>query len=281
MHNPEQSGEFEVNLEVFSGPFSVLLDLIAKRSLDLTEVALGEVTDEFIAFIRAQKEFDLSAASEFLVVATTLLAMKVTRLLPRSEDEAEDLEFLEQRDLLFAKLLQYKAYKEVAESFGARLARGAGAVPRNVAPEPEYADALPPVRITLTVEELAMLAVQAYTRSHTEPVVEITHLHDPVVPVSTQVEYIETQVAGGADVTFAQLCADAPNGQTVVSRFLAVLELIRRRAIAVHQDAPLAPLHIRATPAEDTGAPLTGEFDDAAAAESARPEGAEEEENCG
>lgn len=257
--------EFKVSLDVFSGPFSVLLDLVSKRNLDLTEVALGQVTDEFIAFIRQQDEFDLSAASEFLVVAATLLDLKIARLLPREESEEEDWELIEQRDLLFAKLLQYRAYKDVAADFAVRLENSGKAVGRDVPLEEPYASSVPPAKLTLTVQELAMLAMQALLRQPEEPVVEITHLHDPVVAVASQVNFLERRLAHVGESTFAELCEDAPNSPTVVSRFLAVLELIRRRAVAVYQSAPLEALVIRATPEEDTGSPLSGEFDDAAA----------------
>jgi len=239
---------FAVELDVFSGPFSVLLSLIARKRLDITEVALAEVTDEFIAFIRAQRDFDMSEASEFLVVAATLLDLKAARLLPRGEEEPEDLELLEQRDLLFAKLLQYRAYKEVAGDFAVRMARESRAVPRRVPLEEQYARALPEVHLGIGVLDLALLAATAMTRSQEEPHLPLDHLHDPLVPVSTQISYLRERLVPGDRVSFASLCADAANLPTVVSRFMAVLELLRSHAINVQQDEPLGPLLITAAP---------------------------------
>ncbi|AWE43472.1 MULTISPECIES: ScpA family protein [unclassified Actinobaculum] len=247
---------FAVELDVFSGPFSVLLSLVARKRLDITEVALAEVTDEFIAFIRSQRDFDMSEASEFLVVAATLLDLKAARLLPRGEEEPEDLELLEQRDLLFAKLLQYRAYKEVAGDFAARMARESRSVPRRVPLEEQYARALPEVHVGIGVADLALLAAMAMSRSHKEPRLLLDHLHDPLVPVSTQISYLRERLVPGDPVSFASLCANAPNVPTVVARFMAVLELLRARDISVSQEEPLGPLLI--TAASDDGADGVG-----------------------
>ncbi|MDO4887081.1 MAG: ScpA family protein [Actinomycetaceae bacterium] len=254
---------FAVDLDVFSGPFSVLLSLIARKRLDITEVALAEVTDEFVAFARAQEEFDLSQASEFLVVAATLLDMKAARLLPRQETEDEDLEFLEQRDLLFAKLLQYRAFKEAAEDMARRLARQALAHGRSVVLEEPYATAVPEVRITADATELAILAAAALTRSRAgEPEVDTGHLHEALVPVAGQIAVLRRALVGAGRVTFASLCGSALGTPTVVARFLAVLELLRRREIAVEQGEPLGSLIIVSTPRAGAGGPAGDGQDD-------------------
>ena len=161
MRLSEGDGAFAVTLDVFSGPFSVLLSLISKRRLDVTEVALAEVTDEFIAFIRSHSVYNLSQASEFLVVAATLLNLKAARLLLGREESEEELELLEQRDLLFAKLLQYRAYKRASQRFRCAMASQARAYPRDVPLEPEFVEFVPRLELNVTPQELAMLAVQA------------------------------------------------------------------------------------------------------------------------
>src|SRR5690625_520242 len=146
---------FAVNLENFSGPFDLLLSLIAKHQLDITEIALAQVTDEFIAHLAGQAEFDLGQASEFLVVAATLLDLKAARLLPRGAvDDEEDLELLEARDLLFARLLQYRAYKEVAGDLERRWALGTRSFPRSVPLEPHFAALLPELVIRVGPQRL-------------------------------------------------------------------------------------------------------------------------------
>lgn len=247
----ETSQSFAVDLDVFQGPFSVLLDLISRKKLDVTEVALAAVTDEFVAFVRSQEDYDLSQVSEFVVVAATLLELKAMRLLPRDEHEEEDLELLEQRDLLFAKLLQYKAFKAVAEEFAARMERAGRSVARDVPIEEEYAKALPEVTISIGVARLAELAAAAFTRGNEVPVVTIDHLHDPVVPVRSQVRYLRDTLVLGDTVSFASLCRQAENLPTVISRFMAVLEMIRAREIRVVQDEPLGPMLITKTAESD------------------------------
>lgn len=237
-----EDGEFAVELDVFSGPFSVLLSLIARKRLDVTEVALAEVTDEFIAFVRSRPELDLSQVSEFLVVAATLLEMKAARLLPRDGQEEEDLELLERRDLLFAKLLQYRAFKEVARDIASTLAEQALCVPRSVPLEERYARAVPAVTVSIGLADFAALAAAAFVREHREPEVPVEHLHAAPVSVASQVEYIASRLAAGERLAFADLCADAADMPTVVSRFLAVLELLRAGRIDVEQSEALGAL---------------------------------------
>src|SRR5690625_6075119 len=135
--------DFEVNLEVFSGPFDLLLSLISKHRLDITEVALAQVTDEFISFV-ADRDWPLEESSEFLVIAATLLDLKAARLLPAGEiEDPEDLARLEARDLLFARLLQYRAFREVADQFHEQFENLRGWYPRGVALEPWVAKLLP------------------------------------------------------------------------------------------------------------------------------------------
>lgn len=244
MASDPEAGGFTVSLENFEGPFDLLLGLISKRELDITEVALAAVTDEFISYMRAEP--DLSRTSEFLVVAATLLDMKARSLLPVEDAQLEeDLEYLEARDLLFSRLLQYRAFKEVAALFGARLEESSAKHPRTTPMEPRFAALRPQLRWSLTPLELAKLAADALFSAPTEVIT--THLHEALVPVRPQAEHILQRLKIIGSATFVDLCADAPDVNTVVSRFLAILDLYREGAVALVQDAPLEPITIRWT----------------------------------
>ncbi len=262
-----RSSAFEVHLDAFSGPFELLLGLIAKHTLDVTEIALAEVTDEFMEHLRAAPDtWDLSQASEFLLIAATLLDLKASRLLPGTGEESEeDLELIEARDLLFARLLQYRAFKEVAGSFETQMAARGRVWPRDVGVEDRFASLLPELIMTTTPEQLAAAAGSALTPTP-EPQVGLSHLHTPVVSVSEQVEIVMQRLESGRAVTFAELVNDAPTRSVVVARFLALLELFRDGAIGLDQSEPLAVLHVnrldrsgQRPPAET---PARSEFDE-------------------
>lgn len=238
----QKNEDFSVELDIFSGPFEVLLSLIAKKKLDVTEIALSQVTDEFLAFVKSQENLNLSEASQFLVVAATLLDLKAARLLPSDEEDEQIIELLEARDLLFAKLLQYRAFKDVAADFAIRIASQALSVARDVPLEDKFKAALPELKINFDREDLARFAAIAFSRK--PDVVQFNHLHDPLVPVESQVKYIRQTLLPGDRISFTRLCASAKNVPTIVSRFLAVLELLREGEIVVAQDSPLAPLYI-------------------------------------
>lgn len=259
----ESASGFEVHLSVFEGPFDLLLSLIAKHKLDVTEVALSQVTDEFIAYIKGV-EWDLDEASEFLVVAATLLDLKAARLLPSGEVEDEDdLALLEARDLLFARLLQYKAYKEVASVFAARLDDESLRFPRAVGLEERYASLLPEVVVGLGPQELAALAAKAVTPKPV-PVVGLTHLHQPRVSVREQAAVLVERLRRTRQSTFRALAADCPSTLHVVARFLALLELYRERVVAFEQVTPLGELTVRWSGDDDRDQPLDvgAEFDE-------------------
>ncbi|WP_399093024.1 segregation/condensation protein A [Streptomyces sp. BBFR2] len=241
-------GRFTVRLDNFEGPFDLLLQLISKHKMDVTEVALSQVTDEFMAYIRAMgTDWDLDQTTEFLVVAATLLDLKAARLLPVAavEDEA-DLALLEARDLLFARLLQYRAYKRIADIFGERLADEARRYPRTVGLEPEHAELLPEVVLGIGPEGFARLAVKAM-QPRARPQVYTDHIHAPLVSVAEQAEVVAALLREAGARTFAELVADAPDTLTVVARFLALLELYRERAVALDQPEALGPLTARWT----------------------------------
>src|SRR5579863_2236136 len=258
---PTSTPGFEVHLDVFEGPFDLLLALISKHKLDITEVALSQVTDEFIGYIRALADgWDLDQASYFLVVAATLLDLKAARLLPAGEvEDEEDLALLEARDLLFARLLQYRAYKEVAAVFAGRMAAAARRFPRRVPLEPRFASLLPEVLLGLGPAEFARiaaitLALMPQAAASTE------HIHAPFISIREQAVLIAGRLRGLGRASFRQLSSGAVGNYEIVASFLALLELYREDAVAFEQVLPLGELYVTWTgqpgevPAEDDSA---------------------------
>jgi segregation and condensation protein A len=245
---PEATSGFTVRLANFTGPFDLLLQLIGKHKLDVTEVALHQVTDEFIAYIRAMGEnWDLDEASEFLLIAATLLDLKAARLLPAAavEDE-EDLALLEARDLLFARLLQYKAFKEAAAHIAQLEAAASRRWPRSVQLEPQYAEALPDLILGIGPERLAALAVKAMTPKAV-PTVSIDHVHMVRVSVREHAQAVREQLMRLGTASFRTLCADCQSTLEVVARFLALLELFRDGLVGFDQVQALGELTVRWT----------------------------------
>jgi segregation and condensation protein A len=236
---------FHVHLDVFEGPFDLLLALISKHKLDITEIALSAVTDEFISYITELADsWDLDQASYFLVVAATLLDLKAARLLPAGEvDDEEDLALLEARDLLFARLLQYRAYKEVAAVLAGQLAAEGRRYPRRVPMEPRFVELLPEVLIGLGPAEFAAIAARVLA-PRKPTAVSTAHLHVPRTSVREQAEILLARLRTLHRATFRQLIADCAGGYEVVARFLAVLELYRDGRINLDQEAPLADLYV-------------------------------------
>ena len=260
---PVGTSAFEVHLTNFSGPFDLLLGLIAKHKLDITEVALAQVTDEFIAHIRgAEKQWDLGQASEFLVIAATLLDLKAARLLPSADvEDAEDLELLEARDLLFARLLQYRAYKLVAADLAERFATEGRRFPRLVTLEPHLAALLPELVWQIGPEQLAALAAKAEQPKAAPPGVDISHLHAPAVSVREQAAVLVDRLRHGGSMSFRALTADAGATVVIVARFLALLELFREGAVAFDQVTPLGELNVRWTGSEEGEIEVSDDFD--------------------
>lgn len=244
---------FEVRLANFTGPFDLLLGLISKHQLDITEVALSTVTDEFIKYIKRLQnlgeEWALDEASEFLVIAATLLDLKAARLLPAGEVEDEDdIALLEARDLLFARLLQYKAFKQVAGMMGSTLELEGRRFPRQVALEGHFAALLPELLWKHTPEQFAALAGKALAAKDAAPAeIGLAHLHGTPVSVREQAELMGLRLQRGAPLTFRALIADAESTLVVVARFLALLELFRDKAVAFEQLQPLGDLTVRWT----------------------------------
>jgi segregation and condensation protein A len=248
----EQARGFQVHLDNFEGPFDLLLGLISKHKLDITEVSLHKVTDDFIAHIRSYgKEWDLDQASHFLLVAATLLDLKAARLLPSGEvDDEEDLALLEARDLLFARLLQYRAYKEVAQVFAGRIAEQGRRFPRMVPMEPRFANLLPEVLLGLGPAEFARLAAKALAPKE-PPSVSVEHIYQPQASVKEQAAIVVARLRALRATTFQVLTDDCEGTYEIVARFLALLELYRERSVAFEQPEPLGELHITWTGPDD------------------------------
>jgi len=248
---------FHVRLANFEGPFDLLLSLISRRQLDVTEVSLSQVTDEFLTYLGAAATWDLGQATEFLVVAATLLDLKAARLLPSADvEDEEDLALLEARDLLFARLLQYRAYK-LAAGYLAELERmQVRRHGRAVELEPRFAELLPEVVIGVGPARLAAIAAAALTPKPV-PVVATGHVHTPRVSVREHMMVMRERLRRSGAATFRSLVADCESTLAVVARFLGLLELYREGAVAFDQAAALAELRIRWTGPAD-GAPPDG-----------------------
>jgi segregation and condensation protein A len=256
---------FSVHLSNFDGPFDLLLQLISRHKLDITEVSLSLVTDEFIAYIRALEVsgegWRLDQATEFLVVAATLLDLKAARLLPSGEvEDEEDLALLEARDILFARLLQYRAFKEIAASFQTMIEAADKAFPRVVALDPALSALLPEVLIGVGPERFAAIAERVLTPK-APPVVAIEHLHMAMVNVSEQSKLVVEALRLSKTMSFRSLCQDADSTLVVVARFLALLDLYRQGNLRFNQVIALGELQISWTGSEEGDVEITDEFD--------------------
>jgi segregation and condensation protein A len=262
---PADGGGFEVHLANFDGPFDLLLHLISRHKLDITEIALSQVTDEFIAHIKAAgPDWDLDQTSQFMVVAATLLDLKAARLIPSGDvEDPEDLALLEARDLLFARLLQYRAFQRVASYFAATLEAQGRLFPRDVGMEPRFARLMPEVTISISPVRLAALAAKALAPKQAS-VLSLAHMHAPAVSVREQAKVVVDRLRQQRAMTFRALTHDSSNMLTTVARFLALLELFRDGAVTFEQLTPLGELTVRWTGADDAEWAISDEFDDAA-----------------
>ncbi|MGB3955237.1 MAG: ScpA family protein [Brooklawnia sp.] len=272
MTGPEPGLGFRIKLDNFDGPFDLLLQLIGRHKLDITELALSRVTDEFIGYVRAGGEvWDLEQTSSFLVVAATLLDLKAARLLPSGDvDDPEDLAVLEARDLLFARLLQYRAYKQISAWFADRIAAEQLLRARPGGLEDQFRGLLPEVTIPGGAARLARLAERAFSRAE-EPAMPLEQLHIPQVSVAEQADIVVDRLRSARTMTFRALTGGA--GRLVaVARFLALLELFRLGQVGFEQLAPLGELTIRWTGEQSGELQISDEFD-RPAVEQTRTEG--------
>ena len=256
---------FSVHLSNFEGPFDLLLQLISRHKMEITEIALSAVTDEFISFIRALElsgeGWRLDQATEFLVVAATLLDLKAARLLPSGEvEDEEDLALLEARDLLFARLLQYRAFKEIASTFNERILLADKSFARVVALDPALATLLPEVLIGVGAQRFAAIAERVLTPK-VAPIVALEHLHMPLVSVAEESKLVVEALRRSKSMSFRSLISDASSTLVVVARFLALLDLYRQGALRFDQVVALGELQIRWTGSESGEVEITDEFD--------------------
>lgn len=263
--NAASSAAFSVHLDNFDGPFDLLLQLISRHKMDITEISLSIVTDEFISFIRALElsgeGWRLDQATEFLVVAATLLDLKAARLLPSGEvDDEEDLALLEARDILFARLLQYRAFKEIAATFSERIALADKSFARVVALEPALAALLPEVLIGVGAARFAAIAERVLTPK-SAPVVGVEHLHLPLVSVTEESKRVVEALRRSTSLSFRNLIADADSTLVVVARFLALLDLYRQGVLRFNQVIALGELQISWTGSLDGEVEVSDEFD--------------------
>ena len=259
------SGGFSVHLANFDGPFDLLLQLISRHKMDVTEVSLSIVTDEFISFIRGLEAsgqgWELEQATEFLVVAATLLDLKAARLLPSGDvEDEEDLALLEARDLLFARLLQYRAFKEIAATFSERIATADKSFARVVALDPALAALLPEVLIGVGAARFAAIAERVLTPK-VAPVVAIQHLHMALVSVAEESKMVVEALRHSKSLSFRNLIADADSTLVVVARFLALLDLYRQGVLRFDQVIALGELQISWTGSLEGEVEITDEFD--------------------
>ena len=256
---------FSVHLENFDGPFDLLLQLISRHRMDITDVAIATVTDEFISYIRELEKtadgWKLDHATEFVVVAATLLDLKAARLLPSGEiDDEEDLALLEARDLLFARLLQYRAFKEIASILTDRIAAQEKTFARSVSLDPIFAALLPEVLIGVTPERFAAIANRVLTPK-TAPTLSVDHLHLPLVSVAAEALVVVSALRRHTTMTFRGLVSDAANTLVVVARFLALLELYKEGSVRFEQIMALGELQITWTGATEGVVTVSDEFD--------------------
>ena len=261
----ESSAPFQVHLDNFDGPFDLLLQLISRHKLDITEISLSLVTDEFISYIRALEVsgegWRLDQATEFLVIAATLLDLKAARLLPSGEiEDEEDLALLEARDILFARLLQYRAFKEIAASFQEAIAAADKSFPRVVALDPALASLLPEVLIGVGPARFAAIADRVLTPK-APPVVALEHLHSALVSVSEESKIVVEALRKGRTLSFRSLIAEADSTLVVVARFLALLDLYRQGALRFEQVVALGDLQISWVGSDEGEILASTEFD--------------------
>jgi len=264
----ETSSKFKVRLANFEGPFDLLLQLISQHQLDVTEVALHRVTDDFIAYTRALgADWSLDETTEFLVIAATLLDLKAARLLPSAEVESEDdLALLEARDLLFARVMQYRAYKQVAALFGELEAGALRRYPRSVSLEERYVGLLPEVLLGVDPPKFADIATTVF-RPKPPPTVSLAHLHMGKVSVREHAAVLRLRLAEAGQATFSELVSDCEHTLEIVARFLALLDLYRESTVQFEQLEALTELHVRWTGGSVEVASAAAEQDRASAEE--------------
>jgi len=262
----ESEIDFQLQLDNFDGPFDLLLRLIGKHEMDITQVSLAKITNEFLAYVKKlDSHAEIESASEFLVIAATLLDLKIASLLPQGEAvDQEDIALLEARDLLFARLLQYRAFKEIASWFGTALEIESGRIPREVRLEDRFRDVRPELQWNTSKEEFANIAQLAFAPREI-PGVGLTHLHAPRVSIREQSRIMVERLRASGSATFRELIADCKDRSELVARFLGLLELYRLGACGFEQSDPFSDFRVvweDKTFAMDSLVSLGAEYDD-------------------
>ena len=262
----ESEIDFQLQLENFDGPFDLLLRLIGKHEMDITQVSLAKITNEFLAYVKKlDAHAEIESASEFLVIAATLLDLKIASLLPQGEAvDQEDIALLEARDLLFARLLQYRAFKEIASWFGTALEIESSRIPREVRLEDRFRDVRPELQWNTTKEEFANIAQLAFAPREI-PGVGLTHLHAPRVSIREQARIMVERLRANGSATFRELISDCKDRSELVARFLGLLELYRLGACGFQQSDPFSDFRVvweDKTFAMDSLVSLGAEYDD-------------------
>lgn len=256
-------GSFQVSLEEFSGPFDLLLALISKHKLEVTELALSQVTDDFLNYIKEKgATLPLEEISSFLVIAATLLDLKTARLIPSGEvEDEEDIALLEAADILFARILQYRAYKQVSGVIKEMMELAPRRWPRTAGFDPGLNQLLPEVTINITPAQFAAVAVTSLLPRQLADI-SISHLHSPLVSVKEQTQVIVRKLSRAKNLSFAELVSDCETTGHIVASFLSILELFRQRLITFEQHVPLGPLFIQWQGSDDIEYEIDTEFDE-------------------
>jgi segregation and condensation protein A len=244
--------DYVVRTEVFEGPFDLLLHLIARQRVDIWQVSLSRITEDYLAEMRRMRRLNLEVATEFLVVAATLLELKAARLLPAPDADPDEAETApEERDLLFARLLQYRAYKQAAELFGERMAGQAGYVPRRVGAEDVLKGIAPDLLIGVEPAALARLAAAALTPAP-QPEVRTSHIAPPKLSVAEAVADLAVRLRDRGSSSFEELVGSKALPIEVVVGLLALLELYKRSLVEIEQTATFGAIAVRWTGGDAT-----------------------------
>ena len=233
---------YQVRTEVFEGPFDLLLHLISKRELDIYEVSLAAITEEYLEHLKQLVELDLEVATEFLVVAATLIEMKASRLLPGPPRDDDGVD-VSDRDLLIARLLEYRAYKESAAKLADLMAANAGFVGRSAGPGEEFSRIAPDLMARVTPQRFAEIAMRALSPK-VAPHVDVSHIAPIRVSVAEAVEELRAQLRKRKKATFRQLTVGVKHRLNVIVRFLAVLELVKRGEADVAQSGAFGQIDV-------------------------------------
>ncbi|MCU1489423.1 MAG: scpA [Acidimicrobiaceae bacterium] len=237
---------YEVHLEVFDGPFDLLLQLITAQQVDLYEIQLCDIVDAFLAELARLEALDLELATEFLLIAATLIELKIRRLLPGSDDVDldEELALFEARDYLLARLVECKTFSGAAQALALLEEASGHRVARRAGPDERFAGLQPDLLASLRPEQLRRAAFKALAGRPAPSPVSTAHVHDDEVSVASTIVGLAERLSGEGRTTFRELTASAPSTAHVVACFLALLELYKRELVELDQAATFGELGV-------------------------------------